>query len=235
MNVSMGGEWASVDFNDERGIYVSIALVAVFLLAFLARRRWRVDDVALIAFALICGLKHIRFLMVTGIVLPPIIAPQLGRLSSYRPDRERRFLNAAILASVLAMMVVKFPTNQSLETEMDEFFPTSAIRYLNAHPQEGNMFNQYEWGGYLEWKLPAVKTFIDSRTDIFEYKGVLIDYVAISNLNLSQELLDKYKIEYILYRASSPLTYFLSKSAEWECVFRDDEAVIYRRAIRRDK
>ena len=232
VNVSMGGEWASVDFNDPRGIYVVIGLAVVFIAALLPRRSWRIDDVMLTIFALFCGLKHIRFLMVTGIVLPPILARQLPELSTYDPKRERRLLNFAVVAAVVVMLVVAFPSNQHLEAEFDQFFPTNAIGYLATHPQEGNLLNHYEWGGYLEWKLPEVKTFIDSRTDIFEYRGVLQDYIAISTFNHTDELLDRYKIGYVLYPASTPLDYFLSKSADWECVFRDGQAVIYRRIDR---
>jgi hypothetical protein len=180
----------------------------------------------------ICGLKHIRFLMVTGIVLPPILARQFPPLSTYDPTRERRLLNFAVIAAVIAVLIVGFPSNQYLESEFDQFFPANAVRYLAAHPQQGNLFNQYEWGGYLEWRLPEVKTFIDSRTDIFEYRGVLRDYVAISTFNHTQELLDRYKIGYVLYPASTPLDYFLSKRAGWECVFRDGQAVIHRRIDR---
>ena len=229
VNVSMGGEWASVDFNDPRGIYVIIALVAVFAMVLLPRRPWRIDDVMLTILALFCGLKHIRFLMVTGIVLPPILARQLPALSSYDPRRERRVLNFVVVAAVAVMVVVAFPSSQHLEAEFEHFFPGNAIRYLAAHPQEGNLLNHYEWGGYLEWKLPETKTFIDSRTDIFEYRGVLQDYIAISTFNHTDELLDRYKIGYVLYPASTPLDYFLSKRADWECVFRDSQAVIYRR------
>ena len=67
------------------------------------------------------------------------------------------------------------------------------------------------------------------RTDIFEYSGVLRDYVAISTFNRTQELLDSYKIGYVLYPANTPLDYFLSQSTDWACVFRDAQAVIYRR------
>jgi len=91
------------------------------------------------------------------------------------------------------------------------------------------MFNQYEWGGYLEWNLPQARTFIDSRTDIFEYRGVLKDYFKISTFNKSQELLDSYHIAYVLYPAGTPLAYFLSYSSQWECIYQDNQAVIYRR------
>jgi len=133
------------------------------------------------------------------------------------------------MATVMAIVVLRFPTNQQLQLQIDQFFPSAAVQYLNAHPQQGNMFNQYEWGGYLEWKEPALRTFIDSRTDIFEYKGVLQDYVAISAVDYSQELLDKYQTAYVLYSAESSLSYFLSQSPLWECVYRDKQAVIFRR------
>ena len=229
VNVGLVEEWASVNFNDARGLFVLIALGAVFAAALLQKRGWRIDDVLLTALALFCGLKHIRFLVFTGIVLPPIFAPSLGRLSSYDPAHERRVLNGLVMATVMAIVVLRFPTNQQLQLQINQFFPSDAVQYLNAHPQQGNMFNQYEWGGYLEWKVPGLPTFIDSRTDIFEYKGVLQDYVAISAVDYSQELLDKYQTAYVLYSAESSLSYFLSQSTLWECVYRDKQAVIFRR------
>jgi len=229
VNVGLVEEWAAVNFNDSRGLFVLIALGGVFAAALMQKRGWRIDDVFLIALALVCGLKHIRFLVFAGIVLPPIFASRLGRLSSYDPAHERRVLNGLVMATVIAIVVLRFPTNQQLQLQIDQFFPFNAVQYLNAHPQQGNMFNQYEWGGYLEWKEPALRTFIDSRTDIFEYKGVLQDYVAISAVDYSQELLDKYQTAYVLYSAESSLSYFLSKSPLWECVYRDKQAVIFRR------
>lgn len=229
LNVGLGGEWASVDFNDSRGVFVMIVLGAVFVMALMPRRRWRIDEVLLIAFALFCGLKHIRFLIASGIVLPPVLAPQLGRLSSYDGTHERRVLNAVIIFVVACMLLFAFPTTQHLQAELDNFFPAGAVHYLSEHPQQGNMFNQYEWGGYLEWKLPQVKTFIDSRTDIFEYKDVLRDYVAISTMNQTDGLLLSYNVEYILYPADSPLAHFLSQDPKWQCIFQDGQAVIYRR------
>jgi hypothetical protein len=91
------------------------------------------------------------------------------------------------------------------------------------------MFNLYQWGGYLEWNLPQERTFIDSRSDIFEYKGVLNDYLQIVNLTDSQEILDRYRVTYVLYPAGTALPYFFSKSSLWERIYGDGQAVIYRR------
>src|SRR5262249_46641853 len=90
LNVGMVEEWASVNFNYQRAVYVLIVLAVIFFTALAPRRKWRIDDLLLVAFALYGGLKHIRMLMPAGLVLPPILAPQLADLSSYDPARERR-------------------------------------------------------------------------------------------------------------------------------------------------
>ena len=229
LNVAFGGEWASVNFNDPRGTFVMVGLGAVFVMALLGRKPWRIDDALLTGFVLYCGLTHIRFLLLAGIVLPPILAPQFGKISSYEPGHERPLLNATVIAVVLALLVFGFPTSKVLDAQVDQFFPVGAVDYLKAHPQDGNMFNMYEYGGYLEWNLPQALTFIDSRTDIFEYKGVVKHYFDISTFNNSQEVLDSYHISYVLYPAATPLSYFLSKSPQWERIYGDNLAVIYRR------
>jgi len=225
-------EWASVDFNDSRGLLVMAVLAGVFLAALFQRRRWKIDEAALTMVVLYLGLSHIRFLVLAGIVLPPILAPQLGKISSYDPAHERRALNAALLAVPLAVLVLGFPSQRFLEAQIEAYFPEGAIRYLKAHPQSGNMFNCNEWGGYMEWVLPEVRTFIDSREELFESKGVLGDYVAITSLKQSQELLDRYQISYLVYPTEAPLCYLLSKNSAWERLYLDHQAAIYRRARR---
>ncbi len=233
-NLGVGNvqEWASVDFNEARGKLVALVLGAVFVMALLARKRWRMDDALLTLFVLYCGITHIRFLLLAGIMLPPILAPQFGRISSYDPRRERRLLNAALLVIVASVCILGFPSQEKLDAEVADFFPVRAVEFLRAQPQQGHLFNLYQWGGYLEWNLPHTKTFIDSRSDIFDHNGVLKDYLDVIALNHSQELLDRYHIQYILYPANTALPYFLSKSPHWERLYNDTQSVVYRRLLR---
>jgi len=229
LNVTIGGEWASVNFNDSRGLFVMVTVSAVLAFALARRRAWRIDDVALLAFALFCGLTHIRLLVITGIVVPAILVSHFGRISTYNPEHERNLLNAGILVAVAAIIILGFPTEQDLSAQVEQFFPAGAANYLRDHPVAGKMFNEYEWGGYLEWALPQTRTFIDTRTEIFEYSGVLRDYVAISTFERTEELLDQYDISYVIYPNGTPLSYFLSKSARWRCLYEDKLAIVYTR------
>jgi hypothetical protein len=230
LNLKVGPEWASVDFNDERGAYVLIALLAVFAFSLISTRPWRMDEAALAAFALYCGLTHIRFLVLTGIVLPVVLVRHFGRMSTYERAHERTLLNGAIILGVLASAVFAFPSEMELHDQVRDVFPVAAADYLKVHPVEGYMFNQYEWGGYLEWALPQSKAFIDSRTDIFERQGVLKDYVAIAAGERTEELLDRHRISYVIFPTTTPLSYFLSKSPRWRCFYQDRQAIVYRRS-----
>jgi len=87
-------------------------------------------------------------------------------------------------------------------------------------------------GGYLEWSLPGVPVFIDSRTDIFEYRGVLQDYLAITGVRQSQELLDRYGVTYVLYPKDTPLAYLLATNGHWEQIYEGAQSIIFRRAPR---
>jgi hypothetical protein len=232
LNTGNVEEWASVNFNDARGVLVAIVLGAIFAAALISKRRWRIDDALLTAFVVYSGLTHIRFLLLAGIVLPPILTPFLGSISTYDPRRERRLLNSLLLVVVAVAFIFGYPSAKKLDAEQSEFFPRHAIDFLRAHPQSGHMFNFYNWGGYLEWSLPRTPTFIDSRTDIFEYNGTLQDYLNIAHLVRSQEILDRYKVSYVLYPSDSPLTYFLSSNPQWVRIYGDSQAAIYRRAER---
>lgn len=42
-------------------------------------------------------------------------------------------------------------------------YPQNAILYLKKNPSQGQIFSEYGWGGYLIWKYPSKKVFIDGR------------------------------------------------------------------------
>jgi hypothetical protein len=225
-------EFAPVNFQDARGKLVAIVLGLIFVLAVAGRKRWRIDNALLTAFVLYGGLTHLRLLFLTGIVLPPMLAPQFGQIYRYDGQRQRRRLNSALLVTVLGALVFNLPSMENLQSQIAMFFPVRAVEYLRANPQQGNMFNLYKWGGYLEWNLPEAPTFIDGRGDLVDAKGMpadhFSDYMEVETLRNPQAVLDRFKVGYILYPANTPLAYYLSKAPQWECIYSDYQAVIYR-------
>jgi hypothetical protein len=75
-----------------------------------------------------------------------------------------------------------------------------------------------------------LKIFVDSRVDIFEYDGVLKDYLDLLSLNRSESILNKYQIGYVLFPPSEPLTYALERDSNWRVIFKDDVSVLLERS-----
>ena len=231
LNVTHQEEWASVNFHTPRGKTVLAVLVILLLGALLSRHRWRLEELALAAFALYSGLTHIRFLFLVAILVTPLVAKFLDFVPPYRPEIDKPLLNAGAIAAVVAMVVAWLPSPAQLQSEVARTFPAQALEFINSHGLAGERtFNYYGWGGYLEWKDPAVKPFVDSRTDIFEYAGVLQDYLDVMGVKDPLKLLDKHQVEWVLFPPQDPFAYFLAHTRDWRVAYNDNVAEVFVRA-----
>jgi hypothetical protein len=229
LNIAYVDEWASVNFHDARGKVVFILLAGVFLGAILGRYRWKLEELLLAGFALYAGLKHIRFLFLAAILLAPLLSKMLDMIPPYRKEIDKPALNAAVMAVLLAIAIYRFPSQEDLAGAVAKRYPTQAIAFIQKNGLNGNFFNRYMWGGYMIFFCRDVKTFIDGRTDIFEYTGVLKDYLDAEQLHGSLEVLDKYKIRYVLLSPDFPLAYLLKHNVGWNPIYTDEVAVIFER------
>ncbi len=95
-----------------------------------------------------------------------------------------------------------------------------------AHPEEGNLFNKYRWGGYLIWR--EVKVFVDGRADVYG-RELIGDYLQVQRGENWKELLEKYKIEILLWPQKEILTTLLKESSEWQILYEDEIAIIFQK------
>lgn len=242
LNISHVAEWVSVDFHEPRGKMLMILILGLLSGVLLRSRRWRLSELLILLFALYSGLTYIRFLVLLGIVAAPVLAKMLDFFPLYRPADETPKVNVVVLLLLLGAMVYQYPHERKLQASLDETYPAGVLQYLNAHPLHGNTLNFYLWGGYLEWHAPAVKTFIDSRVDIFEYAGVLKDYLDLMGADLAQHrpdaILNKYNIQYVLFppadsknplHSGGGLVYALQQDPHWRTIYKDSVCVLLAR------
>jgi hypothetical protein len=81
----------------------------------------------------------------------------------------------------------------------------------------------------MEWTAPQIKPFIDGRADLFVYNGIFDDFIKVTSLSNSLEILDKYKIDYVLYEPKQPLTYLLEHSGQWRPIYSDRSTMLFER------
>jgi hypothetical protein len=234
LNIAHVQEWISVDFHDTRGKLALLLVIGLLLAVFFRDRRWTLAEVLVLLFALYSGLTYIRFLVLLGLVAAPIMAQALDFFPPYRPELETPRVNTAVILLIIGVMAYFWPREAAIRRSVEETYPAAILPYLQAHPPQGNVLNFYLWGGYLGWHDRQLKDFVDSRVDIFEYAGVLKDYLDLLGVDAVERkpdsLLDKYKIEYVLFPpndsanpllAGGNLVYVLEHDSHWKVLYKD--------------
>ncbi len=64
-------------------------------------------------------------------------------------------------------------TPSRLDEAIREKFPARAAAYVEDHNLEGPLYNHFDWGGYLIWRLPRLKVAIDGRTNLHRDERLL--------------------------------------------------------------
>lgn len=121
------------------------------------------------------------------------------------------------------------------------YYPVKTAEFLKTHKVNGNMFNDYGYGGYLIYQLwPEYKVFFDGRTDVYlccEMPDTL--ELATKKYQLDTEykklldkLWDKYKISFIIIRTGKhnvlrKITRILSGDPNWNLIFWDDYTQLF--------
>lgn len=222
--------WQSVDFHDGWGKLAMFMIFALLGAAWFSRRPWNLRDIGLILFAIEASLTHIRFLLFAAIILVPILAPRLQLFAPYDAKKDKPWLNFAMTAAIVGMILWIYPSNAQMQNNIDTQFPRDALRFMQQKQITGRLFHWYDFGGYIEFYAPGVKTFADGRTDIFVYNGILGDYLKINTIEKPFELLDQYKIDYVLFPVDKHLSYVLDHSSAWRTIYEDKVVKLYQRA-----
>lgn len=232
LNVAHIEEWASVDFHEIRGKIVFGVLFGLLALALAGRRKWKLAEAVMAAFALYISITYVRFLFPAAILLAPILARKMDFVPAYKREIDRSWVNVVFASALLCIVAFRLPSAHELKDDLEAKLPAAALRYIEAHQSIGDrVLNHYTFGGYMILQANDVPTFIDSRTDIFEYKGILKDYLDIIQMKDSLNVIDRYHARYVLFPPKDPVTYMLRQSTRWHLVFEDSRACVFERSI----
>lgn len=166
---------------------------------------------------LLFGISSIRNMPFWMIVSLPMTTEGIEKLYNEIKtikDGQARFRKAYIfligIVSIACVMQValEYENGASMFSFSESvYYPQNAIVYIQNHVPSGNIFSTYGWGGYLLWKLPEKKTFIDGRmptwinmqAPVNESKNAFLDSQNIMNGYVQfAPFVKKYDIEMVV-------------------------------------
>ncbi len=232
LNVARVQEWQQLDLHSIRGRLLLFMLILPLLTSLLRRRRrWQPHHLAFFLIGIYAALTYSRFSFLAGILALPLLAEDLPWSSGQQ--QERRALHLALLCLICAVAGRIYSVRAAAVASTKDY-PSQALPFLRSWQPQGRVFNDYLWGGYLEQQTPHIPVFVDSRVDIFERRGVFADYLDAIDLKNSLQVLDKYRIRYVLFEKDAPLVYMLRQSPAWKVEYEDPTTILFERTSKAD-
>ncbi|MBZ0271980.1 hypothetical protein K8I61_08080 [bacterium] len=212
----------------------TLALVFALLAFDIARRREnRLFDGARLLLLAGLSASAMRHGSEAMLFIAPIAA---RRFSGWRVWRVPRVAAAApwlIAGAAVAGGLFLVIAREGFRIHLDiHALPVRATEFVNRHRLNGEMYNDYNFGGYLLWKTdPPLKVFVDGRLEVYARGGKLDDYLRVSHGAPGWEnVLDRYGVDWAIVRADRPIARMLDDSPAWEMVYFDYNAAIFLRA-----
>lgn len=215
-----------------------LLLYGAALVLILAWRRVRLPHWILFAAFAAASLTAFRNVPLIGFLAPVLIA-------AYVPWRPKWTIPvwAPALAGAVAFAVILSRGGLQNMRVAAWTIPRGAADYLAGNHITGPIFNTYEQGGYLIWRLaPETRVFIDGRSlsdSVYrDYKQILFNGGSDQMNGARLELLNRYGVQAVVMDtidyvsgAVYPLALALANPAasDWQLAYEDSQAVVFLR------
>jgi len=223
------------------------------------RSRFSPTELALFGTLFFFALSSSRNIPFFALCAIPITAKGIGLLydeiKKITVSRKRFVVSYRVLLSVVVGIILLqcFFVLPTIFRSSTTLYPANAVTFLKEHPSAGNVFAEYNWGGYLIWQYPEKKVFIDgrmpswkqastkeeSRNAFSEYQQFFTDMTTIpaflNTYHIDTVLLAAPQNQSGLVRLVNALGYrpvAVSKALSdtgFHRVYSDDQAVVYRK------
>jgi hypothetical protein len=252
--VHVTDEFLSPEFHSGRATLFLIMLLAVLAALAFSRRKLSLEEGALLIIFTTASLYAIRNIPLFAIVAAPILVVELEALPRLEgrwgaaaarigewlrrrsavaaagdARRHRGGTAALVLAGCCLLAASQWRAGLApLGAAFDPaLMPVAAADYVHTNPPPGNMLNSLRWGGYLLYRLwPEQRVFIDGQTDFFGDEMVH-EYIQVTELSEGwEEILNRYRVGWVIFETSSPLVRHLASTEQWRRVHEDPLATV---------
>lgn len=245
-------EWQPAVFISDFLFWIYLALTVFLLIR--QRREFLPEEKTVFFLLLLSSLSSMKQIPLFVIYSLPILVKSFSSL--FKEARkvkygQNRFKKLYVCLSILSIVIylpffVVTISRLPLFTE-EKFYPKNAVSYLGQNYPRGRIFTLYQWGGYVNWKLPNQKTFISGMMPVWrnhrfanesnhafrEYRDILREDIKFGNV------IKKYQITTVLLpikdREYSDYKWIKNsvQASGFRIVYKDSSVIIYQKEVNR--
>jgi hypothetical protein len=243
--LGLTSEFQSIDFHDAYGRVFLLVLLLVLTALTLRAQRLSISTLLVSALMLAGALYARRNAPLFALVVLPMLAVEfdpdwrclrlrgLQRVRMVFEEGERMALPGRLapwFAALLLLLALSGGTVAGLRLVPDGFdgrkFPVEAVRAARSAGLQGNVYNQFTWGGYLLYAWPEQRIFIDGMTD-FLGNDVVRAYLTVEQLDPGWEReLERFDVSVVIVPPAARIVPALLGRSGWKTWHEDSTAVI---------
>jgi len=238
-------EYLSPDFH-ERDVWPFMFMIACALFALTQDRKVQVREALLLAGWTAMSLYSVRNLPLFAVITAPTYAvllqdwaeKMLNWLKPASGPRESENTLRGYIWVVAAILFFGFVLWRGIPIDqkgtgnvwLPDKMPVQAVDWLEQNPQDGKIFNQFVWGGYLLYRMwPDELVFIDGQTDFYG-ETLMREYIEVITLTDGwEEILARHDVAWMLIPRNEILAQRMYTAKNWIAIYEDNTSVIFRR------
>jgi hypothetical protein len=239
------GEWYPYILRFDFAFLVFVTVSAMLIGTY--KKKLSLLGIALyliLLFSALASSRHMPLWVLVAISLSSLALKQFYLDSQKKKVSAWRFNRVIKVFAIICFIIFVIHTfldirNFSIFNE-EKFYPKQAIEFLKTQNIPGQIFAPYGWGGYIIWKYPPTKTFVDGRMPTWrvaaappnESKYALEDYNKVLSADLDyQSVFEKYQIKTALLepKATGQDSSFFNKIAQLDKIW--TEKLLHKKPI----
>jgi hypothetical protein len=212
------GDWAPPDFTRSASVGIILLLVTTFGLIAYAGKRVNPTRLAVLMIFTYAALRSGRHVPLLALAAVPLIAE---RLPPTKLSIRWWFpLTALLLGAPLIYHAATTPPKVVAEP-----LPSAAVDWLERSRPTGNLYNWYDWGGYLIWR--GQRVWIDGRADLYGDRFVFADKDIGDAEGNWHTVFEERKVSTVMITPRLRLSRALAADPSWVKGYEDEMSVIY--------
>jgi hypothetical protein len=137
------------------------------------------------------------------------------------------FVTVAIIAVLVVVGRIRNISDDSMESVLAERYPVAAAAVVEEREYPGPLYNHFNWGGYLIWRLPRIPVGMDGRGNVHGDKRIKRSLETWAGLNGWASDPDLTAARLVIAEVNCPLASLLRFDARFELVYEDKVSALF--------
>ena len=199
------------------------------------RRSWSSFEVLLMCVAAVCafrGQRDIWFLVLASLaVLVSQQTHESRERSSLVPHGGLVPVTLVVTMGVMCILWYRDVSESRIQENTANVYPIAAAAFVEQHGYRGPLYNHFDWGGYLIWRLPHLKVSLDGRGNVHGDERIKQSITTWNGGSHWSEDAELDEAGVVIARKDMALAALLRLDPRFLTAYEDDTAVVFVRAF----